>query len=106
MSDKRTSKRQPPIPWRPPAGREDEVKALADAKGLSVNALITACVFGENALPNARRVSPDKKLPMHGMRDAQCIADIAKEYPEVYERIQPYLSSLRNGFMRMIGRRS
>lgn len=50
-------KREAPVSYRPPAELRGEFDARVRNSGLSVNAFITASVFGQVA-PRSRRVSP------------------------------------------------
>lgn len=53
MTDKR--KREAPISYRPPESLREEFQARVSSSGLSVNAYITAAIFGSDAPRQARR---------------------------------------------------
>lgn len=58
-------KRQPPLSYRPPAGRRGELRDRIIDSGLSANAFITAAIFG-TAAPSARRAARlEEKLAAH-----------------------------------------
>ncbi|ABS65799.1 hypothetical protein Xaut_0543 [Xanthobacter versatilis] len=54
------SKREAPISYRPPQELRAQFRARVEESGLSVNAFITAAVFGEDAPAPARRVSASR----------------------------------------------
>ena len=51
------TKREAPISYRPPYELREQFRARVEDSGLSVNAFITAAVFGDNAPKPARRAS-------------------------------------------------
>lgn len=68
-------KRDAPISYRPPEKLRDEFHARAQNSGLSVNAFITAAIFGQQA-PRARRESPlDQRMAVLLLSQAARIAD-------------------------------
>lgn len=54
------SKREAPISYRPPHELREQFRAQVEASGLSVNAFITAAVFGNGGPAPARRVSASR----------------------------------------------
>lgn len=58
MTDK--TKREAPISYRPPQDLRAQFAARVEDSGLSVNAYITAAVFGEGAPGAARRASSSR----------------------------------------------
>jgi len=50
-------KREAPISYRPPHELREQFRARVEESGLSVNAYITAAVFGDDAPKPARRAS-------------------------------------------------
>ena len=50
-------KREAPISYRPPSELREQFRARVEDSGLSVNAFITAAVFGEGAPEPLRRAS-------------------------------------------------
>jgi len=69
MTDK---KRGAPISYRPPRELREEFRARALKSGLSVNAFITAAVFGAPAPRQARRPSAEQRVI------AQLLAETAR----------------------------
>jgi len=53
-------KREAPISYRPPHELREQFRARVEDSGLSVNAFITAAVFGEDAPTPARRASASR----------------------------------------------
>lgn len=51
------TKREAPISYRPPQELQEQFRARVEESGLSVNAFITAAVFGDTAPKPARRAS-------------------------------------------------
>lgn len=51
------TKREAPISYRPPHELREQFRARVEESGLSVNAFITAAVFGDDAPKPARRAS-------------------------------------------------
>jgi len=107
MPDKHAQTRRPaPIPYRPPQGRTEELRALAAASGLSTNAFITACVFGD-----LRRRSTAEPLSESLDRTAQ-IADLLHDLSiagaadaKALEAVQDELSALRAALLTVSGRK-
>lgn len=107
MPDKRTHTRRPaPIPYRPPKGRTEELRALVAASGLSTNAFITACVFG-----GPRHRSITQSLSKILDRTAQ-IADLLHELSiagtanaKALEAAQDELLELRAALLLAMGRK-
>ena len=58
----RTQKRPAPISYRPPERLREEFRTLVHTSGLSINAFITAAVFGQAAPRSRRSAGVDKKL--------------------------------------------
>lgn len=58
MTEKTT--REAPISYRPPHELREQFRARVEESGLSVNAFITAAVFGDNAPKPARRTSASR----------------------------------------------
>ncbi len=54
------NKREAPISYRPPYELREQFRARVEESGLSVNAFITAAVFGETAPKPARRASASR----------------------------------------------
>ena len=65
MDEKTDKKRNSPISYRPPAGKEDEFDARVARSGLSQNGYITECIFGEDAPRASRQPSGNAKLIAH-----------------------------------------
>lgn len=53
-------KREAPISYRPPYELREQFRARVEESGLSVNAFITAAVFGDDAPKPARRASASR----------------------------------------------
>jgi len=53
-------KREAPISYRPPCELREQFRARVEESGLSVNAFITAAVFGEGSPKPARRTSASR----------------------------------------------
>lgn len=53
-------KREAPISYRPPYELREQFRARVEDSGLSVNAFITAAVFGDDAPKPARRASASR----------------------------------------------
>lgn len=53
-------KREAPISYRPPQELREQFRARVEESGLSVNAFITAAVFGDDAPKPARRASASR----------------------------------------------
>lgn len=62
MNDRRPKKRPAPISYRPPQGLSADFRARVQNSGLSVNAFITAAVFGQSAPRSSRNAPLDQKL--------------------------------------------
>lgn len=58
MTEKTT--REAPISYRPPHELREQFRARVEESGLSVNAFITAAVFGEDVPKPARRASASR----------------------------------------------
>ena len=54
------TKREAPISYRPPYELREQFRARVEESGLSVNAFITAAVFGDDAPKPARRASASR----------------------------------------------
>jgi len=54
-------KREAPISYRPPCELREQFRARVEDSGLSVNAFITAAVFGESAPKTGRRTSAQRQ---------------------------------------------
>ena len=54
------NKREAPISYRPPHELREQFRARVEDSGLSVNAFITAAVFGDDAPKPARRTSASR----------------------------------------------
>ncbi len=54
-------KREAPISYRPPCELREQFRARVEESGLSVNAFITAAVFGESAPKTGRRASAQRQ---------------------------------------------
>lgn len=75
MTEQRKKKRAAPISFRPPEGMREEFRARVQNSGLSVNAYITAAVFGQ-AAPRAPRPPPlDQKMVAKLLSQAARISD-------------------------------
>ncbi|MGO4809414.1 hypothetical protein AB4156_07405 [Cupriavidus sp. 2MCAB6] len=61
MPDKPKKHREAPISYRPPQGLAAEFRARVRDSGMSINAFITAAVFGHQPLRAARRSPLDDK---------------------------------------------
>lgn len=72
-------RRDAPISYRPPERLRDEFRSRVRNSGLSLNAFITAAVFGQQA-PRARRESPvDHRMAATLLAQAARIADRLEE---------------------------
>lgn len=107
MPDKRTHKRRPaPIPYRPPKGRTEELRALVAASGLSTNAFITACVFGRLRQRSTTQLLSeilDRTAQIADLLHELSIADAANA--EALEVTQDELSELRAALLLAMGRK-
>ena len=99
-------KRPSPIPYRPPNGRKEELRMRAAASGLSMNAYITACIFGRS-----RHRSTATLLSDMLDRTAE-IADLLHELSiagaadaQVLEAAQDELAELRAALFAVLGRK-
>lgn len=105
MPDKRERERRPaPIPYRPPKGRTEELRALVAASGLSTNAFITHCVFGR------RRIALKlfARLLTETARIGDLLGDLAAagadEHGAALDAAQQELAQIRAALLRGMGR--
>ncbi|CAH2407914.1 hypothetical protein [Mesorhizobium escarrei] len=76
MTDER--KRQAPISYRPPEELREEFRARVEKSGLSVNAFITASIFGAPAPRQARRPAVEHRE----------VARLLAETARLHDRLQ------------------
>ncbi len=79
MAKRTDKKRNPPISYRPPSGREDEFHARVARSGLSQNGYITECIFrGEEPRASRRPVIEQKLI-------AQLLSQAARLHNDLHE---------------------
>lgn len=109
MSDKRAQNRRPaPISYRPPKGLVAEFYARVAASGLSVNAFITACIFGRS-----RRRRDERQALAQLLGQAAQISDRlhdlaltgGSENALLIEAAREDLAEIRAALLAMMGRR-
>lgn len=93
------TKREAPISYRPPQELQEQFRARVEESGLSVNAFITAAVFGDTAPKSARRASApradvarllvetallnERLKGLVGAADPALLADAARDLREI-----------------------
>lgn len=101
------TKRPAPIPYRPPKDREAELHARIAASGLSINAFITACIFGRE-----RRGPAERKMLARLLRQVGQIGDQLHEltlagtdrHALSLEAAQQDLAEIRAALLSLMGR--
>jgi hypothetical protein len=105
-------KRDRPLSYRPPAAKREEFASRVASSGLSLNAFITAAVFGQ-AAPRARRKSQlDRQLLASLLVEAAIVSDrlpgVAAATPEeqaaAINACREELSEIRTCLMQLLGR--
>ena len=79
MPDRKKTKREAPISYRPPKGLRDEFHARVEKSGLSTSAFITKAVFATDPPRQSRRPSMEAELL------AQLLAQAAKIRDELHQ---------------------
>lgn len=73
-----TSKREPPISYRPPQAMREEFRARVERSGLSASGYITQCLFAGDGPRAARGAAVDRQL----------IARLLAETAALHDRLQ------------------
>lgn len=102
-------KRPSPISYRPPQNKREDFTARVQASGLSTNAYINECVFGKSrhrpaerkALAELLATSAQIKTTLHAIKLTE-----ASAHGLPIEQAIEELMLIRNGIMRLLGRRS
>ncbi len=79
MPDRKNTKREAPISYRPPKGLRDEFRARVEKSGLSTSAFITKAVFATDPPRQSRRPAMEAELL------ARLLAQAAKIRDELHE---------------------
>lgn len=114
MTERRTKKREAPISYRPPKELSEEFRARVQNSGLSINAYITASVFGQ-AAPRSPRSAPleQKMLAMllsQAARVSGRLDDVAgqsadPEHALILAECRHELAEIRGALMLALGRK-
>lgn len=106
------TRRKPPFSYRPPVAMREALLARAAASGLSLNAFITAALFGPDAPPARRRVPVAKQDIAVLLAQAARIRDLLGNVPtlprdeqgEVIKACRDALVEIRTSLMQLLGR--
>jgi len=113
MAKKKTSKRNPPISYRPPVALQSEFEKRVERSGLSVSAYLTQCVFEKTQPRQLRRPMVEKSVLGKSIAYLGKISDELELYcreddEELKDLIRDQkilLIDLRNLFMAALGRK-
>lgn len=114
MAKRTDKKRNAPISYRPPSGREDEFQARVARSGLSQNGYITECVFRGEAPRASRRPVIEQQLVAQLLSQAARLHDqlhdislMAGESPAIVMRLEQAnaeLAAIRAACFKAFGR--
>lgn len=105
-------KRAAPVSYRPPERLSDEFRARVQNSGLSINAFITAAVFGK-AAPRSKKTAPlDQKMAALLLSQAARINDrllqnANPDHPShsvILEECRGELAEIRTCLLEVLGR--
>lgn len=73
MTDRKDTKREAPISYRPPKELRDEFHSRVEKSGLSTTAFITKAIFNQTASRQSRRPAMEQKLLARLLNEASKI---------------------------------
>lgn len=99
-------KREAPISYRPPYELREQFRARVEDSGLSVNAFITAAVFGDDAPKPARRTSASRADVARLLAETALLNERLKglDDPALLEDAMRDLREIRAACLKALGR--